>query len=164
MATEIERRFLVKNDAWRAQSTRSTVLLQGYLSTGPTTVRVRMADNEAWLTIKGPTRGLSRAEFEYPIPAADAHQMLYSLCSGNLIEKTRHLVPHHGDIWEVDEFHGLNQGLVLAELEMDNEAHVFVRPAWLGNEVTTDPRYTNSSLALNPRPGSSDAVESGKMQ
>ena len=148
MATEIERRFLVENDAWRAQSTRSTVLLQGYLSAGPTTVRVRMADSQAWLTIKGPIRGLSRAEFEYPIPAADAHQMLYSLCNGRLIEKTRHLVPHLGDIWDVDEFHGLNQGLVLAELEMDHEAHVFVRPAWLGNEVSTDPRYTNSSLAV----------------
>lgn len=164
MAIEIERKFLVVNDAWRSLATSSALLLQGYLSSGSSTVRVRMADNQAWLTIKGPTHGLSRTEFEYPIPAADAREMLSSLCTGTRIEKTRHLVPHLGDIWEVDEFHGLNQGLVLAELEMDNEAYVFARPAWLGNEVSADPRYTNSSLALNPLPAASDAVQCGKMQ
>lgn len=148
MGIEIERKFLVRNDGWRTE--HGTRLIQGYLSRDKgRTVRVRIAGEAAWLTIKGLTTGISRAEFEYAIPVADAEQLL-SLCEGPIIEKTRHLVEYEGTTWEVDEFHGANAGLVVAEVELDSESEFFARPAWLGDEVSGDVRYSNSSLSVMP--------------
>jgi len=124
MGTEIERKFLVASDAWR-EGAVGTRMRQGYFSRNPThTARVRVAGNEAFITIKSKRRGLSRAEFEYPIPPADAEELI-NLCSRPLIEKTRYVVPHEGHEWEVDVFEGANAGLILAELELDREDEIF---------------------------------------
>lgn len=148
MATEIERKFLVCNDHWRTQ--HGVRYSQGYLNRDrERTVRVRIAGDRGFLTIKGRSVGASRAEFEYEIPLADAQEML-ALCDGPLVEKVRHLVPHAGMTWEVDEFLGDNAGLVVAELELNSEDQPFERPDWLGEEVTSDPRYFNSTLATQP--------------
>ena len=148
VAVEIERKFLVSGDAWRNGS--GVLYRQGYLNRDKArTVRVRIAGDAAFLTIKGQSVGASRAEFEYPIPVADA-QALLALCDGPLIEKTRYLVPHAGHQWEVDEFAGDNAGLVVAELELVSEDEAFESPAWLGEEVTHDARYFNSNLATQP--------------
>jgi adenylate cyclase len=123
---------------------------QGYLSRDKErTVRVRIAGDKAFLTIKGISRGASRAEFEYEIPVADAGELL-KLSDGPVIQKTRYIVVHDGSKWEVDEFHGDNAGLVVAEIELTSEEQPFTRPPWLGNEVTHDSRYFNSSLATQP--------------
>jgi CYTH domain-containing protein len=148
MAIEIERKFLVLGDAWRQAA--PTRFSQGYLNRDKArTVRVRIAGSAGFLTIKGLSQGATRAEFEYPVPLADA-QALLALCDGPCIEKDRHLVAHAGHTWEVDEFFGANAGLVVAELELQSEDEAFERPAWLGEEVTHDPRYFNSSLASLP--------------
>jgi adenylate cyclase len=148
MAIEIERKFLVLGDAWR-QAT-PTRFSQGYLNRDKArTVRVRIAGSQGFLTIKGLSQGATRAEFEYPVPLADA-QALLALCDGPCIEKDRHLVVHAGHTWEVDEFFGANAGLVVAELELRSEGESFERPPWLGEEVTHEPRYFNSSLASLP--------------
>jgi len=148
MGTEIERKFLVNGDEWRKG--QSTPFRQGYLNRDKArTVRVRIAGEQAFLTIKGVSVGAARAEFEYEIPVADAEQLLL-LCDGPLIEKTRYIVPHAGMIWEVDEFHGANSGLVVAELELQSENQQFDKPAWVDLEVTEDNRYYNSSLAVHP--------------
>jgi CYTH domain-containing protein len=145
---EIERKFLVQGDDWR--SGKSTLYRQGYLSRDKErTVRVRIADKQAFLTIKGISTGASRAEFEYEIPVADAEQLLL-LCDGPLIEKTRYLVLHAGMTWEVDEFHGANKGLVVVEIELQSETQIFSKPAWVGMEVTHEKRYFNSSLSAYP--------------
>lgn len=150
MADEIERKFLVRSDAWRGTG-EGTLYRQGYLVNSESqTVRVRIADRDAWLTIKGTRVGLTRPEFEYPIPAGDAEQMLATLCDGSLVEKTRYKVPVGRHVWEIDEFHGDNAGLVLAELELEHEAESFERPEWLGEEVSDDPRYYSGSLAKEP--------------
>jgi len=150
MGQEIERKFLVRPDAWRPAGP-GTPFRQGYLSTHPErVVRVRIAGGEAWLTVKGVTRGLTRSEFEYPIPVPDAAAMLDGLCELPLIEKDRHVEVHGGKTWEIDVFHGENEGLVLAELELASEDEPFPRPAWAGDEVSEDPRYANASLARNP--------------
>ena len=149
MATEIERKFLVVGDEWKKHSV-GTPYHQGYLSRDPDrTVRVRVAGESAYLTIKGRTHGLSRQEFEYPIPALDAVQLL-ALCDGPLIEKTRYVVEHRGHRWEIDEFSGDNSGLVLAEVELLQVNEAVVLPPWVGREVSDDPRYYNSNLAVNP--------------
>jgi adenylate cyclase len=153
MGTEIERKFLLANDGWRAQVRKSKDITQGYLSRGETTVRVRKSGAQAWLTIKGPSQGISRLEYEYPVPVADADNMLAELCADLLIEKTRHLVPVGQLVWEIDVFHGRHQGLILAELELPHEATDFEQPDWLGQEVSTDPRFRNSYLASHPLPG-----------
>lgn len=148
MATEIERKFLLASDAWRSQIKQSTRIAQGYLATDPT-VRVRVRGAEGFLTIKGKsTDGISRAEFEYPIPAADALELL-KLCP-NVLDKTRHLIDLHGFTWEVDEFHGENAGLIVAELELPAVDTPYARPDWLGTEVTGDVRYYNSVLSQTP--------------
>lgn len=148
MAIEIERKFLVIGTAWRAG--QSTLFRQGYLNRDKErTVRVRIAGSLAYLTIKGISTGATRAEFEYEIPVADAGQLLL-LCDGPLIEKTRYVVPHAGMLWEVDEFHGANSGLVVAEIELQSEGQPFDKPAWVGREVTDDKRYFNSSLSVQP--------------
>ena len=148
MATEIERKFLVVGTEWRQSA--PTSIIQGYLCRAKErTVRVRIAGDRAFLTIKGLTVGASRPEFEYEIPRADAEEML-PLCDGPLVEKQRHVVLHKGDQWEIDEFTGENAGLIVAELELASEDQSFERPSWLGEEVTHDPRYLNSHLAEHP--------------
>lgn len=149
MATEIERKFLVTGDGWKSASD-GTRIAQGYLSIdADRTVRVRLAGNEAWLTIKGRTEGISRAEFEYPIPPDEARELL-KLCLPSVIDKTRHRVPFGGHVWEVDVFHGDNGGLILAEVELADESVNPELPAWAGAEVSDDPRYYNSSLSKLP--------------
>jgi adenylate cyclase len=148
MTTEIERKFLVTGNAWRQPT--PVRFSQGYLNRDPErTVRVRLAGEEALLTIKGLTIGISRVEFEYAIPVVDAEQLL-KLCQGPIIVKARHVVVHQGTTWEVDEFFGDNAGLVVAEVELDDEHQSFERPDWLGMEVTEDARYFNSNLATHP--------------
>jgi adenylate cyclase len=150
MANEIERKFLVRSDAYRALGTAEH-LRQGYVRTaGPATVRVRVGGDRGFLTIKGPSRGATRSEFEYPIPLADAVALLDTLCERPQIEKLRYRVPAGAHTWEVDEFLGDNAGLVVAEIELSAEDEPFARPAWLGEEVTADPRYRNSALAERP--------------
>ncbi|WP_027468537.1 CYTH domain-containing protein [Deefgea rivuli] len=149
MAVEIERKFLIANDAWREQISRSTRIAQGYLCTDiERTVRVRTKGEAAFLTIKGKNAGISRAEFEYEIPVADALDML-KLCP-NVLDKTRHLVDIDGHTFEIDEFHGANAGLIVAELELASEEATYPQPAWLGLEVSGDARYYNSALSLMP--------------
>lgn len=148
MGTEIERKFLVTGEAWR--SADGVRLIQGYLNRDKArTVRVRVAGEQAFLTIKGPTHGATRAEFEYEIPLAEAESLLL-LCDGPVIEKFRHIIEYRGFTWEVDEFFGDNAGLVVAEIELDSEDQAFERPQWLGEEVTEDTRYFNSNLAAHP--------------
>jgi len=150
MGIEIEHKFLVSGDGWREAATRQTRFSQGYLSRDPArTVRVRIAGDAAFLTIKGETRGATRAEFEYAIPVADARQLLV-MSDGPVVEKIRHLCPHEGMTWEVDEFLGANAGLILAEIELAAEGQAFARPAWLGADVTGDARYVNANLAVRP--------------
>jgi adenylate cyclase len=148
VAIEIERKFLVTGTAWRQAG--STRLSQGYLNRDPArTVRVRIAGEQAFLTVKGANRGAVRAEFEYAIPLPDAEAML-RLCDGPVVEKLRHVVHHQGLAWEVDEFLGDNLGLVVAEVELADEHQAFDKPGWVGIEVTHDPRYFNSNLAAHP--------------
>lgn len=149
MATEIERKFLVTSDAWR-DGQSGVLLQQGYLSRDPDrTVRVRIAGEAAFLTIKGRSKGLTRSEFEYPLPLDEARELL-ALCLPPLIEKRRHEVPHGGHVWEIDEFFGDNAGLIVAELELPAEDTAFEAPPWLGREVSDDPRYFNSNLSQRP--------------
>lgn len=148
MPIEIERKFLVVGDEWRAAT--AVFYSQGYLSRGKgRTLRVRVAGEQAFLTIKGATEGISRLEFEYEIPVADAKQ-LFSLCEGPLIEKYRRKISYEGMLWEVDEFLGDNAGLVVAEIELASEDQVFAKPTWVGEEVTDDNRYANSNLSIYP--------------
>ena len=150
MAYEIERKFLVRSDAWRGHG-GGTRYRQGYLlNADHRTVRVRLSDEGAWLTIKGARVGLTRPEFEYRIPTADAEAMLATLAAGSLVEKTRYRVRFGDRLWEVDEFHGDNAGLVLAEIELEHEDEVVDRPGWLGAEVSDDPHYYSGQLAKVP--------------
>ncbi|MDN3518625.1 CYTH domain-containing protein [Aquisalimonas lutea] len=151
MAAEIERKFLVNGDAWRADVDRSMVVRQGYFGgTERASIRVRVSDDRAWLNIKSATLGISRQEYEYEIPLDDAEEMLAGLCQGPLIEKTRHYVRYAGHLWEIDEFFGDNAGLVVAELELSDADEPFQSPGWLGAEVSDDPRYYNVRLAQHP--------------
>ncbi len=150
MAQEIERKFLLTGAGWRGLSD-GVLYRQGYVArSAENTVRVRTAGERAWLTIKGPTVGLSRLELEYEIPTADANQMLDDLCRGSIIKKHRYRIAHAGLIWEVDEFHGLNDGLVIAEVELESEDQEIELPEWVGEEVSSDPRYYNANLADHP--------------
>jgi len=150
MSREIERKYLVVGDAWRFLGT-ATEIRQGYLSTvKERTVRVRVVGDAAYLTIKGITRGATRTEFEYPIPVSDADEMLDELCERPLIEKTRHVVISAGMVWEIDEFAGVNDGLTIAEVELEREDQPFEIPDWVGDEVTADPRYFNANLIAHP--------------
>ncbi len=150
MGTEIERKFLVTGDDWREQGT-ATSFRQGYLSTvKERTVRVRAAGGTGTLTVKGLTVGASRTEFEYEIPIEDADAMLDELCEQPIIEKMRHEVEVGGRVWEIDEFTGVNAGLIVAEVELDDAAQEFTKPSWAGEEVTDDPRYFNANLIAHP--------------
>lgn len=151
MKQEIERKFLVATEGWRPAATSSRRLRQGYLCVDPgRTVRVRVAGDEAWITIKGTSSGAARAEYEYPLPVPDANRLLDHLCLKPIIDKTRHLVPFGGQLFEVDVFHGDNTGLVLAELELPQEDAAVTLPPWIGKEVTGDERYFNAYLARRP--------------
>lgn len=147
MGTEIERKFRV-DPAWTPPGD-GIAFEQGYLSLRPT-VRVRVEGDEAKLTIKGDTKGVSRSEYEYAIPVDDARTMLRDLCQQPTIAKRRHHVEHAGKTWEVDVFAGDNAGLVVAELELAAEDEAFARPPWLREEVSDDPRYYNASLVTLP--------------
>ena len=151
MGTEVEHKFLVVGESWRAGVTRSTHIVQGYLARADrATVRARLKGEHAFLTIKGPSAGTSRAEFEYEIPVADAQQMLAELADGPVIDKVRHLVPVGAHVWEVDVFAGENAPLVLAEVELARPDEPFEVPAWAGADVSDDPRYFNANLAMAP--------------
>ena len=150
MAQEIERKFLVKDDSWRSQS-RGVLYRQGYLTADPhLAIRVRIAADEAWLTIKGATVGVSRAEDDDPIPLIDAQEMLDHLCEKPLIEKYRYRLNAGEITWEIDAFLGENQGLIIAEVELHDEGQSFEKPPWLGMEVSDDPRYYNANLVNYP--------------
>jgi CYTH domain-containing protein len=150
MAREIERKFLVDGDAWRAGA-KGAHFRQGYLSSKPDrTVRVRSDGVKGHLTVKGKTEGASRDEYEYEIPLAEATAMLDRLCERPLIEKTRYTIPFAGFSWEIDEFGGDNHGLIIAEVELTSEGQMIALPPWAGREVTGDPRYYNSNLAQRP--------------
>lgn len=149
MATEIERKFIVTDGQWRRDAA-TTEIRQGYLVREPQrTVRIRTAGDKAWLNIKGATKGISRLEFEYEISPADAAELL-SLSVDPPIEKTRHRIDYKGHRWEIDEFHGANAGLLMAEIELRSEHAEFPLPPWVGKEVSDDPRYYNASLSKTP--------------
>ncbi len=151
MAVEIERKFLVKG-GFKESATEAVRVIQGYLSSVPgRTVRVRVKGDKGFITIKGKSSasGMSRFEWEKEIPVDEAH-ILLKLCGSDTIDKTRHLVPIGKHVYEVDEFHGANEGLVMAEIELEAEDEEFMKPEWLGEEVTGDPRFYNSALVRNP--------------
>ena len=150
MSHEIERKFLVRSTGF-LRSRRGQRMVQGYIAnTRSATVRVRIAGAKAWLTLKGRSKGITRRELEYPIPVSDAKTCLAELSQGPSISKTRYRVKHGRHTWEVDVFDGANAGLVLAEVELGSEDEKFARPAWLGEEVSTDKRYFNSYLTRHP--------------
>lgn len=150
MNQEIERKFLVIGDRWRDLAT-GIHYRQGYLQrTKEKTVRVRIAGEKAFLTIKGQTIGIARLEFEYPIPVADAVEMLEQLGDRPQIEKMRYRIPMENFVWEVDEFFGENQGLIIAEIELQSEDQAFPKPDWIGAEVTHESRYYNANLVSYP--------------
>lgn len=151
MATEIEHKFLVANDDWRALVTHTAEYKQGYLNSDETSsVRVRIAGQQAWLNIKSATIGTHRLEFEYEIPVADADEIIAALCHKPLIEKTRHFVNDRQHVWEIDVFASENQGLIVAEVELSAIGEEFNKPSWLGAEVTDDVRYYNNNLSRHP--------------
>ncbi len=151
MATEIERKFLLVSDAWRAFIHRSEAFRQGYLSSSKrASVRVRIADNTATLNIKSMTLGIQRLEYEYEIPLLEAAELLDQLCERPLIEKTRHFVEFGGKLWEIDEFHGDNAGLIVAEVELDAPDDVIPMPDWAGADVSHLERYYNVRLTQYP--------------
>ncbi|SFV69382.1 hypothetical protein MNB_SV-10-164 [hydrothermal vent metagenome] len=150
MAKEIERKFLV--DPKKLPPLHHPLRIrQGYLPGCQTgTVRVRISNEEAFLTLKGRTTGITRSEFEYPVPLSDAEQMLTELCSSHFIEKERYLVPHEGHLWEIDIFSGKNSGLIVAEIEFSEENEAFAKPEWVTTEVSSDPKYRNVNLLAYP--------------
>jgi adenylate cyclase len=169
MGKEIERKFLLAGDGWRACIESSKPMAQGYLvgvaalvaGHARASVRVRIAGSDAWLNIKSSGRGIERTEFEYSLPVADAREMLQTLCEGNL-EKTRHFVRVDGTLFEIDEFSGANQGLVVAEVELEHADAAFPRPSWLGREVSHEERYYNVFLIDHPFMCWTDAERSGE--
>jgi adenylate cyclase len=151
LAREIERKFLLNGSGWRQQISRSIVMKQGYLGAlDRCSVRVRIEDDVARLNIKSATLGIEREEFEYAIPLSDAQYMLAHLCGDRCLDKTRHLVSHAGQLWEIDEFSGANAGLIVAEIELETPDQIIHRPDWLGSEVSDDHRYYNVSLVEQP--------------
>lgn len=150
MPKEIERKFLLKNDSWRGLG-QGVDHKQGYIFTNNRTiVRVRIVGDKSWLTIKGPSEGISRTEFEYEIPLADAENILKNLCEKPLIEKKQYIIEQGGLKWEVDEFFGDNEGLIMAEIELESEDQQIGLPDWIGEEVSGEKRYFNAYLVKNP--------------
>ena len=150
MAIEIERKFLLKTDGWRQRIATSSRIIQGYLGGTHVSVRVRIEEDHATLNIKSRQQGTTRHEYEYPIPVSDAQHMLENLTEPGVIDKTRHRVPVRDVVFEIDEFHGDNAGLVVAEVELKTENQDFPAPVWLGAEVTDEERYYNVALAIKP--------------
>lgn len=158
---EIERKYLVKrDDSFRSMITKSYVIAQGYMDVKGATVRIRLRNDKAYLTIKGPSKdgGLSRYEFEREIPVEDAREML-TLCKGGLIEKTRHIVPYEGHIFEVDEFTGANDGLLFCEVELQNENEEVILPPFVGPEVTGNKLFYNKHMLKFPYPTWRDTLQ-----
>jgi len=150
MGKEIERKFLIRNTEWQSQAT-GILYHQGYLNTHKErVVRIRIAGKKAFLTIKGITEGVSRLEYEYEIDIKDAEEMLEQLCEQPTLIKHRYTVEYHGFTWEIDVFHGENEGLMVAEIELESEEEHFEKPDWIGREVTYDTRYFNANLISNP--------------
>jgi CYTH domain-containing protein len=151
MPTEIERKFLVNSVLWaKINPSKSVRIQQAYLSTDPEkTIRVRTLDTKAYLTIKGKTTGISRAEFEYEIPIEDAHELIDGFCS-SVIKKIRHYLNYQEKLWEIDVFEGLNEGLIVAEIELESEHESFEKPSFIGEEVSNDFRYQNANLSQKP--------------
>lgn len=150
MGIEIERKFKVTNKQWKKGAT-GVFYRQGYLNHDKnSTVRIRVAGSKSFLTIKGASTGASRLEFEYDVPKADAETMLDNLCKQPIIEKTRYKIEYAGKLWEVDEFTGDNEGLIIAEIELSSEDEHFESPPWVGDEVTGETRYYNANLLENP--------------
>ena len=150
MGVEIERKFLVDHDKWnKLTKPQGTDYSQGYLTDTPATIRVRIAGDFAYITIKGSTTGFTRKEYEYQIPVNDAHELLESF-AGERVEKIRYKIPVDDVVWEIDVFKGANEGLIIAEVELDSEDHQINIPDWVGEEVTGNKKYYNSRLAKSP--------------
>ncbi|MBO9198862.1 MULTISPECIES: CYTH domain-containing protein [Niastella] len=151
MGIEIERKFLVDKEKWdQVTKEKQSLYRQGYMVSDPEkTIRVRLTDKEAFLTIKGLTVGASRQEFEYPIPVYEAQQLLDGFCD-TVVSKIRYFIHHDNKLWEVDEFLGDNEGLMVAEIELESEDEAFSLPDWVGKEVTSEKKYSNSNLAKKP--------------
>lgn len=151
MGIEIERKFLLSNESWRDAVSKTQYIAQGYLAnTERGSIRVRISAEQASLNIKSMTIGVTRSEYDYPLPLADAKEMLHELCMQPVIEKTRHIIPMQDYIWEIDEFHGQNAGLIVAEIELPTKDSDYPKPAWLGAEVSDDVRYYNVNLIEYP--------------
>lgn len=151
MAIEIEKKFLLANDDWRKFVSRSSRYVQGYMGSNRNcSIRVRIEDDEAHLNIKSATLGITRKEYDYVIPVSDAHEILATLCDKPLIEKTRYYVEHQDHTWEIDVFSGENEGLVVAEVELEDADEEISLPDWAGADVSDDPRYYNVCLISNP--------------
>lgn len=154
MAQEIERKFLVVGEDWKAAAQRTVFYRQGYINDlrhgGRCSVRVRIGGGKAYLNIKSATLGIARHEFEYAIPEADANHMLDAFALGAVVEKTRYYLPDGGHMWEIDVFEGDNAGLIVAEIELQSVDEKFSRPEWVGQEVSDDPRYYNVNLVTHP--------------
>lgn len=151
MAVEIERKFLLLNDTWRKEASAPVRYRQGYLTASDkSSVRVRIEGDKAFLNIKGATLGIRRQEYEYPIPLDDAEKLLDDLCHKPLIEKDRYFINRGQHTWEIDEFFGDNQGLVVAEVELQSEDEEIEKPMWLGEDVSEDMRYYNVCLVTHP--------------
>jgi len=151
MALEIERKFLLKNDDWRSEADAGTVFRQGYLiGAKQASVRIRIEGTKAYLNIKSMTLGVTRQEYQYPVPVPEAEEMLETLCEHPLVEKTRYRVQHGAHEWEIDVFTGANAGLIVAEVELDSEQESIELPSWVGVEVSSDPRYYNVNLVKHP--------------
>jgi adenylate cyclase len=150
MGIEIERKFLVRNEGWRSLAD-GVLYSQGYFEKGANvTVRVRIVGEQGYLTLKGRVDAITRTEFEYPIAVADAREMLQLWCYPRVVEKFRYRIPYGEFVWEVDEFQGLNAGLILAEIELKSPNQAFEKPDWIGEEVSGQPQYYNSTLAQHP--------------
>jgi adenylate cyclase len=151
MAIEIERKFLLRDDSWHDSADEGVLIRQGYLAgSEKSSIRIRVVDDKANINIKSATLDITRQEYEYPIPLAEANEMLDTLCEGPLIEKTRYHVHHEKHLWEIDVFSGDNQGLIVAEVELGSADEDFERPNWLGEEVSDDARYYNVCLVKHP--------------
>lgn len=151
MPTEIERKFLVDHTKWeQVVKPKGNLYKQGYILSEETrTVRIRVTDTAAYITLKGASTGISRSEYEYTIPVAEGNEILQNFAT-SAIEKIRYNIDYAGHLWEVDVFSGVNNGLIVAEIELDSEDEVFKKPEWIGEEVSHDSRYTNASLSVNP--------------
>ena len=151
MGVEIERKYLVNHELWaKVKPQKSISIKQSYLSRDPEkTIRLRVADDKGYITIKGPTKGIARKEFEYEIPGEEADELMREFTT-DVIEKIRHHVVFENKLWEVDEFKGENEGLIIAEIELESEDETVELPNWIAEEVTTDKRYANSNLIRNP--------------